>query len=542
MAVRREAARRDESGVIFPLTVGAIAVSLLLASLVIDIGGDRVVRRDMQSVADVVALDLARNLDGRIASGYAGYSSTGPSTTLFATQKAATVDRQDGLLAEPDSVRVRLAIANQQTGAFIRWAGPDEIPNAVRAYASGSSAFRILPTTPEASNVERSALAVTGQPMMCMSVGATLADLTPGGTLDLLLGRLIGLDRLSIVSPSGLASLETTIPLGGLAAQLNLGTVDELMTANVTARSFVAAAASVLANNGNLAAADVMNAIAARLNSTTSLDVSSMLNLTTGAGSAAGLTIDAFNFVQAVIELSNKNNFVALALPVSVPGLASVQLEAKIIESPRIACGKKGTRARSAQIQLRLTADVTTLSGSVASAEIDPLLITIGEGWAEVDEIICTAGSTRVRVLADTVIGRYKLHLLIGLLLGLTEIVVDAPDPNARPDGAKLGNENSRAPLTFVFNSGGTDLPPGQTAGSALGNLGLASVNPIKVKVIGLQVGDVLTGIVQPLLGVIDGLLNPLLNPVLESLGIRLGTVQVRPTTRPACNEPGLRD
>jgi len=51
------------------LVLVAIVLSTLIGftSLAIDIGYQRVVRRDMQAVADVVALDLSRRLDGRTA-------------------------------------------------------------------------------------------------------------------------------------------------------------------------------------------------------------------------------------------------------------------------------------------------------------------------------------------------------------------------------------------------------------------------------------------------------------------------------------------
>jgi uncharacterized membrane protein len=540
MAARRKVSRRDEKGAILPITVVLLAATLTLASYVIDIGGDRVVIRDMQSVADVVALNLARNLDGRAASGYAGFNSAGPSTTLFSAEKSSSVARQAGLFASPDTVSARLAVANQQTGEFIRWASAGDIPNAVRVYASGSSAFRMLPSTPESTTLQRSALAVIGRPIVCISAGATVADLTPGGTLDLLLGRLIGLDRLSIVSPSGIAALSAQVPLGDLATQLGVGTVDEIATANVSAQGFLVAAATVLSNKGEVAGATVLNAIAAHLSGATSLNIGSILNLATGVGSAADLNIDAFSLAQAVIEVSNKNSFINLAVPVSVPGLASIVLKAKVIEAPQIACGPVGTRARSAQVQISLTTDVTALGGLVASAKVDPLLLTVGDGYGTVTSITCSLGAATVGVSADTAVGRLKLHLLTTLLLGLTRLEVDVPDPASKPDGAAIGNSAS-VPMTFNFPAGSTSLPAGQTAGTGLGNLGLSSITPIKIVVIGLNVGGLLSGIVQPLLGIVDPLVSAILNPVLQGLGLRLGTVEIQPTTRPACNEPVLR-
>jgi uncharacterized membrane protein len=540
MGARNSRRRPDERGAILPITVVLIAVTLALASLVVDIGGDRVVRRDMQSVADLVALDVARTLDGRLAGAYTGYDSTGPSATLLATAKAESLARQSGLLSTPDTVRLRLAIADHITGAFIRWAGPEEVPNAVRAYATGSSAFRMLPATPESTNLERSALAVVGQPLVCVSAGSTLADLTPDGTLDQLLGRLIGIDRLSIVSPDGVASLNAQVPLGDLATQLGVGKVDEIATANVTARSFLVAMATVLSNNGNLAAANVVNAIAARVNGTTNLNVGSFLNLTTGTGSAVGLKHEAFGLVQAVIEASNMDSFVTLGVPAGVSGLAVTELRAKIIQPRRIACGPVGTMSRSSQIQLSLRADVLNLSSGIAAAKLDPLLLTVGDGWAEIKEITCTPSVTRVRMTADTAVALVKLHLVIGMLLGLSTIEVDAPNPAVKPDGAEIGKSKGN-PLTFEFNPGNNEIPHSQTAGNSLQNLHLQTISPTKITVIGLPVSG-LNSLVNSVLGGVDGNLNSILGPVLSSLGLRLGTIEIQPTTRPSCNEVVLRD
>jgi uncharacterized membrane protein len=532
--------RRDERGVILPMTIVLMAAAVLLASLVIDVGGDRIVRRDMQSVADVVALDVARSLDGRAAGAYTGFSATGPSTTLLSTEAAASLARQSGLLARPNAVTVRLAMANTQTGAFLRWATSTDIPNAVRVYATGSSAFRLLPSTTRSTTLQRSALAVVGQPLVCVSAGATLADLTPGSTLDLMLGRLIGIDRLSLVSPSGLASLSATVPLGSLATQLNLGTVEQLATTSVTGRSFLQAAATVLSNNGDVVAASVMNAIAARVNGTTALNLGQILSLNTGKGSAVGLKQEAFGLAEAIIELSNMNNFVDVGVPAGVSGLVPLTFRARVIQPPQIACGPVGTRAHSTQFQLNLTADDTGLAGIVASAKINPLLLTVGDGWGEVNEITCTPGVTRIRMSGDTAVGLVSLHLDVGIIGGLSVLKLDVPDPDKKPNGADVGKSHTN-PVTFVFNQGGTDLPPSQTVGNSLQNLGLQSISPIKTQVIGLPISQ-LNNLINTVLSGVDGHLNTILAPVLTGLGLRLGTVELRPTTRPSCTPLALRD
>jgi hypothetical protein len=147
---------------------------------------------------------------------------------------------------------------------------------------------------------------------------------------------------------------------------------------------------------------------------------------------------------------------------------------------------------------------------------------------------------TRVRMTADTAVALVKLHSVIGMVLGLSTITVDAPDPAVKPNGSEIGSSKGN-PLTFEFNSGSNDLPQSQTAGNSTQNLGLAQISPTKVTVLGLPVQS-LNSVVNSVLNNIDGLTNAMLAPVLTSLGFRLGTVEIQPTTRPSCNDVALRD
>jgi hypothetical protein len=142
-------------------------------------------------------------------------------------------------------------------------------------------------------------------------------------------------------------------------------------------------------------------------------------------------------------------------------------------------------------------------------------------------------------VSATTAAGTVGVHLLTDLLLKLTHLVVDAPDPAVKPNGAAIGSTTNQG-LVFTFPE--TDLPPGQTAGSAIGNLGLSSVSPIKIDVSGLSVGGLLDGIVKPLLNIVDPLVGNVLRPMFADMGISIGTVRIQPTSRPSCNNPRLRD
>ncbi|NHA01875.1 hypothetical protein G5V59_25590 [Nocardioides sp. W3-2-3] len=65
MLLRRRGTRQDERGAVTLVMVFVLVVMLLGSAFVVDLGVQRVARSDMQAIADLVALDLARELDGR---------------------------------------------------------------------------------------------------------------------------------------------------------------------------------------------------------------------------------------------------------------------------------------------------------------------------------------------------------------------------------------------------------------------------------------------------------------------------------------------
>lgn len=531
--------RHDEKGAIAAATAVVMGCMLVIASLVVDVGRDRIVSRDMQAMADVIALDVVRQLDGRPAGVSGGYGS------ILTNAANDSLEKQVGSIKRPDDLQVQAVIADRQTGAW-RQAADGEVPNAVWVHTTGSSAVRFLPSTAPRTGIKRSALAMIGPPITCISAGATFADVynNPQSYLDTLLGKIVGVDRLTVLDPYGLASLDLEIPLADLAAKLGVGSVNDILTANVSAYDFVLAISDVLPpkNGSSQSPKALLDAILQGLPDTPGFRPGDILALDTGGGTGTTLVVNTFTLVQAVIlnaavTIANGQNFIQILNNVNVPGLSKVDLWAKVIEPPVVACGPVGTTAHSAQVEVKLTTEVTALGGLVASAKVDPLSITVGDGSATITDIRCTAGAPSVSVEAHTAAATLKLRVLTELLLKLTKLDIAAPDPSAKPNGAAIGSSTTHN-YTFTFPA--NDLPAGQTFGTTFGNLGLSSITPIKIDLIGLPVGGLLSGIVQPLLGLIDPLVSNLLRPVLTNLGVAVGTVRVQPTARPSCNEPFL--
>ncbi len=66
LILARRVALRGDRGAVLPLVAIVLPVLILLTAFAVDLGRQRASRRTMQARADVIALDLARLMDGRI--------------------------------------------------------------------------------------------------------------------------------------------------------------------------------------------------------------------------------------------------------------------------------------------------------------------------------------------------------------------------------------------------------------------------------------------------------------------------------------------
>ncbi len=205
---------RDERGAVAVFVAVVLSLLLVASAFAVDLGMQRAARADMQAVADAVALDLARELDGRTA------------TELGTLQTAADAsrDRNEATsLGSTPAVTPELGVVNPATGAFTPVAG-GVVPNAVRVTASTvvDFAFGVAPD----GGAQRSAIAMAN-PDACLRLGSTLLDLQSGNSvlLNAVLGDILGGSlNLTAVSYQGLAGAEVT--LADLAVALGAGTAD----------------------------------------------------------------------------------------------------------------------------------------------------------------------------------------------------------------------------------------------------------------------------------------------------------------------------
>ena len=97
--------RRDgERGAVLPFVALVLATLVAFTSIAIDLGYQRVGRRDMQALADIVALDLSRRLDGSTAAAL--------KTTMDAELARSVARNDDTTVGDTPTVTYELGTVN----------------------------------------------------------------------------------------------------------------------------------------------------------------------------------------------------------------------------------------------------------------------------------------------------------------------------------------------------------------------------------------------------------------------------------------------
>lgn len=545
--------RREERGAVAIVMAASCLVLVMIAAFAVDLGMQRVARRDMQSLADVVALDLARDLDNRLTTDY--------SVADLQSRANASRARNGDTLGETPNLLPELGMVNASDGTF-RPAVATDRPNAIRVTATTEVGFAF--GVARSGGASRSAVASRSEPMVCFSLGTkTLSLDTSGSALGPVLDQILRIN-LGAVGYEGIVDLkEVSIPLADLLVELNVGSVDELASTNVGLADFVVAAADVARANGDTATAAVLQGIRLGVPGV-DIPLADILALQTGSD-LAGLTTDVnlLDLLTAAVVAANGDH----ALAASIPGLTSLT----VIEPPQIACGGRGAVARSAQIRINVKPTLLDTVGLGLLGGNTDLNIEIGRGSATVDaDLSCapeqvtlrvTTGAVSVLPPASGAYGQVNLALtvnkflsflgpldLLGIVsglvrgLGLGQVTLDVlvagsvasttetktvtfPAPPGMPP--VLVVPNSGIGSTLHLTGVGVRLTPGAN-GTLVALLG-ALLNPVLAGLLG--------GLVQPVLNtVLDPVLTSVLTPILNFLGVKLGVAEVKMLGRPVCN------
>lgn len=386
---------RDERGVV------AIMVAILtcflvipMAALAVDIGVQRVTRTDAQSVADMVALDLAREIDGRTV---AELNSATPSLQTLAdksAQRGAVTGNDYNVTFELGTVTAANFDPNDPDSAAYFAPMTSGKPNSVRVTVHAKVGFTFIGGS---GGANRSAIGigaivkdptdedqdecVPGDPDCpyvsnragCMIMDSYAAAIKSGDSAVLgPLNRHLGTNvDAAVLSSSGLVDANVNIVkfLEILKADLNVGGFEEVLNANVSALQVVTAAAEALSQDAatSVAASTLMTQIGAHISGGTQILVSDLLGVTQGGTSALGADLNALDLAAAAVQIANGTS--PLSLTVSGADLIGLNASAIVGSRPKPVCLGQG---RQESAQTRVTANATVdQAGTVAGAVVD---------------------------------------------------------------------------------------------------------------------------------------------------------------------------
>lgn len=583
--------RRDQRGATGVLVALVMAPVLVVsAAFAVDLGQQRVVRGDMQAVADVGAMDLARRLDGSTVSGYQAADFT---TALAESIKRNDDSYGDRLTSAPcafprakDSVAVPGEVGAcwefVKTGAngWTRTTSSSDIPEAVRVFTKSKTGFAFGGVTGIRSGGAFRQAVASAETSACFALGSYAAQLRSGDSA--LLGPLLG-DTLGLgaVGYQGLLNLDATVPLVDIAIALDAGTADELADTSVTLGDFYLAVAEALKKNGDAVSAKLIeDAVALGITQLPPIKVGDIIGLAQGADAALSSEIDVLDLITTSALIANGTNAVSLpdlgvnSLPILGTAFTS---SLNIIEKPQTACGGKGTVQETSQIDLDLTGTVANLNTS-AFPLLGPLLGALADVKVGLGATLALDGAYGKATLTE--LSCAPPMMKFGMQGALAKTTLNVPVVITANLLGALGVKVAEVRIGFIArinNPAGPlsqpeitlEFPPKQynvpyaAGSSALGlqeadisldyNPAVSSTKYVSTHILLPLLGYLVDPIVNALLGnimpiatavlrpLVTGLNNLVLGPLGDLTGLSVAGVDVLGLKKPRCGRPSLR-
>ncbi|MGP0012202.1 MULTISPECIES: pilus assembly protein TadG-related protein [Pseudomonas] len=371
---RGPSGQRGAIGLMASLTLG---LALLLMVVVVDTGRLYLEQRKLQQIADTAALE-AVSRSGNCLAGLtaASYATQSASRNAFTVGSGNTLTTTCGTLVTGANNLRTFAVDATQSSA-IQVVATHSVPTSVAA-----GIYSLLSPGAFNPNTQLTATAVAATPLpptAQLSIRSTIANVN---LLNGVMGPLLG-SSVNITAAGWNGLLSTNISLLSylqqLAIDLNVtaGNYTQLLATNATVSQLINTAITVSQANG--ASADVLTAlgnlkIAAQ--TAGSIKLGSLVSLsTTTPTSVLNANLQLFQFVQALIEVANNQNGLAVNLPVSLLGLGvGATVQTKVIQAPQFSAignpalaalnptGTNGIYVRTAQIRTMVTLDLSLVT------------------------------------------------------------------------------------------------------------------------------------------------------------------------------------
>lgn len=565
--------RKSQRGAIAIMAAILLPVMIIMAALAIDLGHLFYVKRHLQKVADLAAVAAAQFLanpavsavnvakqngfdPGKAGNGYIvtpGYWNPGPGPNAV-PGSCPPWDAQCG------------------TPSYFAAGGPNL--NAVQVEATQDVPYfflfgkRTVSAGAVGFNTNAAGFSLASQLLQVDTQQSALLNSILGGLLNTTL-------NLSAAAYNGL--LNTAVNIGDLKESLNVGTVNELLKANLDLPGLYTGILTAL-NKQGLVNSDAQGALATLLGSGIhvpgglNVNLGKILNLSSPTDAAAAqANVNVFDLVTAAAMLSNGKHFIQIPnLGINLPGILTLSLGLNVISPPSFAFGPPGrnpdgtwkTQAHTAQVALGLDLTVGQLLGGLVHL---PIYLEIAPAQAHLTSLTCAAPQTGNQAtigaqtaLATVILGDVPPGALDNTtdplaiqkaatgptlvnVLGLVTISMKKPiilplSPQGW-DPSQQGNVGY-TDLTFHGKPTQEQTIDSNLLGSGVNTLlnalvaQLADPQSLVVSIVGIQlplgqIAAMLVNLLLPVLQPVTQLLDAVIAPVLKLLGIQLGQALV---------------
>jgi uncharacterized membrane protein len=447
----------DDRGAVLPVVALSLVVLMIMTAFSVDIGRQILRRRQAQAAADLIALDLGRQIDGRTtcaiqsdpkwgqtltdAADRNDFPSSGVTAVLGRWDDAARTFTPTSCAEAPTSVQVNAAddvdfffarvigissghvsrdgvasivgptnctsLCNQERGSHA-WGWLGSVVAGFQYYNDPSVTSQYNLAADLRAKVMNSVL----YKQLGMSNSGPVANPPTG----------VGLDA---VGYKGLANGYFT--LGDLATAAGFGSVNDLVAANMKARDLVDAMVTALNAQGTVAdanAATILGSFAPNVSNSATVALGDFMSVNQGNSSnAADYAVNALQLLSAAGEMIDGKNFFSTTIATTIFGVTSLPIKVAIIEGPQMwdnvagngpctldnleaGCGPRTAQVR-VSTSIPVTLDLTPFGVPLVQATNIPIVLEAASAQSYFSAINCadpTANSsTAYRVVSNGV-------------------------------------------------------------------------------------------------------------------------------------------
>lgn len=224
--------------------------------------------------------------------------------------------------------------------------------------------------------------------------------------------RRIGQSNATLTAADYTGLVSTRVNLDTLAANLGLGSVNQLATTTVQAKDFYVALVNALPAGTNPTHVAILNQLRSwTLWMNATIQLGRLLGISSGSGAVVGATYNLLDLVAGSMFLVNGENLIFSSLGASLPGVINLGIQQlKVIQGPRQYCGRPGTQQTTARPtdtqQLGLHVDAS-FGNALTSIQIpgvaglidSPLSLTVHQpNWVGLDIGLAPTTSTLTKL------------------------------------------------------------------------------------------------------------------------------------------------